>query len=217
MSLSSRRTKNYWCCGGWKQILVFAKKTSRQPTFTSSLTEYLSLWLKLWPFFRHIKSVWWKIPGWAEKVVLLMRHLKNRTHSRLLHEITSALCGYPIGKMEIRDSSQISTTAPIFQQYNYFRQNLEENVTFTFYFFSFASNFPCKILWDNKNIDANILIFQIPFSQCCWPRRKKLFWGFFLRCKHHCQNVIWNIKIFASISLLSHNILQGKFEVKLEK
>ena len=32
--------------------------------------------------------------------------------------------------------------APIFQQYNYFRQNLEENATFTFYFFSFASNFP---------------------------------------------------------------------------
>ena len=82
-------------------------------------------------------------------------------------------------KNGIRYSNQISTTAPIFLQFNYFRQNLEENVTFTFYFFSFASNFPCKILWDNKNIDANILIFQIPFSQCCWPRRKKLFWGFF--------------------------------------
>ena len=86
-------------------------------------------------------------------------------------------------KNGIRDSNQISTTAPIFLQFNYFRQNLEENVTFTFYFFSFASNFPCKILWDNKNIDANILIFQIPFSQCCWPRRKKLFWGFFLSIK----------------------------------
>ena len=89
-------------------------------------------------------------------------------------------------KNGIRDSNQISTTAPIFLQFNYFRQNLEENVTFTFYFFSFASNFPCKILWDNKNIDANILIFQIPFSQCCWPRRKKLFWGFFLSIKKIC-------------------------------
>ena len=49
-------------------------------------------------------------------------------------------------KNGIRDSNQISTTAPIFLQFNYFRQNLEENVTFTFYFFSFASNFPCKIL-----------------------------------------------------------------------
>ena len=34
----------------------------------------------------------------------------------------TALCGYPIVKMEIRDSSQISTTAPIFLLYNYFRQ-----------------------------------------------------------------------------------------------
>ena len=34
-----------------------------------------------------------------------------------------ALCGYPIAKMEIKDSSQISTRAPIFQQYNYIRQN----------------------------------------------------------------------------------------------
>ena len=56
------------------------------------------------------------------------------------------LCGYPHVKVSIRDLSQISATAPIFQQCNYFRQNSEENVTFTFYFFSFASNFPCKIL-----------------------------------------------------------------------
>ena len=77
----------------------------------------------------------------------------------------NALCGYPHVKVSIRDLSQISTAAPIFQLYIYFRQNLEENVTFTFYFFSFASNFPCKILWDNKNIDANICIFQIAFSQ----------------------------------------------------
>ena len=57
-----------------------------------------------------------------------------------------ALCGYPHVKVSIRDLCQISATSPIFQQYNYFRQNLEENVTFTFYFFSFGSNFPCKIL-----------------------------------------------------------------------
>ena len=44
-------------------------------------------------------------------------------------------------KRSIRALSQISTMAPIFQQYNYFRQNSEENVTFTFTFFSFASNF----------------------------------------------------------------------------
>ena len=73
--------------------------------------------------------------------------------------VYTALCGYPHVKVSIRELNQISTTAPIFQQYNYFRQNSEENVTFTFYFFSFASNFPYKVLWDNNNIDANICIF----------------------------------------------------------
>ena len=84
-------------------------------------------------------------------------------------------------KNGIRDSNQISTTAPIFLQFNYFRQNLEENVTFTFYFFSFASNFPCKILWNNKDIDANICIFQIAFSQWRAGLWKKLFWDVFLQ------------------------------------
>ena len=46
----------------------------------------------------------------------------------------NALCGYPHVKVSIRDLSQISTAAPIFQLYIYFRQNLEENVTFTFFF-----------------------------------------------------------------------------------
>ena len=47
-------------------------------------------------------------------------------------------------------------SAPIFQQYNYFRQNLEEKSLSLSIFISFASNFLCKILLDNKNIDANI-------------------------------------------------------------
>ena len=101
----------------------------------------------------------------------------------ILNRVYHCTMWLSFSKNGIRYSNQISTTAPILLQFNYFRQNLEENVTFTFYFFSFASNFPCKILWENKNIDANILIFQIPFSQCCWPRRKKLFWGFFLSIK----------------------------------
>ena len=94
---------------------------------------------------------------------------------------TDALCGHPHVKVSIRDLSQISTAAPIFQLYIYFRQNLEENVTFTFFFFSFASNFPCKILWNNKDIDANIFIFQIAFSQWRAGLSKKLFWDVFLR------------------------------------
>ena len=75
-------------------------------------------------------------------------------------------------------------SAPIFQQYNYFRQNLEEKSLSLSIFISFASNFLCKILLDNKNIDANIWIFQIPFSQ--WRGRlwKKLFWGFFWQWSH---------------------------------
>ena len=75
-------------------------------------------------------------------------------------------------------------SAPIFQKYNYFRQNLEEKSLSLSIFISFASNFLCKILLDNKNIDANIWIFQIPFSQ--WRGRlwKKLFWGFFWQWSH---------------------------------
>ena len=95
----------------------------------------------------------------------------------------NALWAKLLRKWEIGKFNKITSWPLIFWKILLFQMNLEENVTFTFYFFSFASNFPCKILWDNKNIDANILIFQIPFSQCCWPRRKKLFWGFFLSIK----------------------------------
>ena len=38
----------------------------------------------------------------------------------------SALCCYPHVKVEIRDSSQICTTAPIFSKSNYFRQKYLE-------------------------------------------------------------------------------------------
>ena len=38
----------------------------------------------------------------------------------------NALCSYPHVKVEIRDSSQISTTAPIFLLFNYFRQKYLE-------------------------------------------------------------------------------------------
>ena len=75
-------------------------------------------------------------------------------------------------------------SAPIFQQYNYFRQNLEEKLLSLSIFISFASNFLCKILWDNKNIDANIWIFQIPFSQWRGGLIKKLFWSFFWQWSH---------------------------------
>ena len=77
-------------------------------------------------------------------------------------------------------------SAPIFQQYNYFRQNSEKNVTFTFYFFSFASNFPCKILWDNKNIDANIFIFSNSIFTKMGAPDKKFILRFFSRHEVIC-------------------------------
>ena len=45
-----------------------------------------------------------------------------------------ALCGYPLVKMEIRDSSQISTTASIFSQYDYFRQTIWRLASVQFHF-----------------------------------------------------------------------------------
>ena len=98
-------------------------------------------------------------------------------------------------------------SAPIFQQYNYFRQNLEEKSLSLSIFISFASNFLCKILWDNKNIDANIWIFQIPFSQWRGGLIKKLFWGFFWQWSHLSLPKISTLTVppftfFAHISLI---------------
>ena len=74
--------------------------------------------------------------------------------------------------------------------------------------------------------------WDIYWQKTCWGCQIKLKFGtqvnhfvlkktpqnnFFIRGTHHCQNGIWNIQIFASIFLLSHNILQGKFEAKLKK
>ena len=46
----------------------------------------------------------------------------------------NALCSYPLVKMEIGDSSQISTTAPIFSQYDYFRQTIWRLASVQFHF-----------------------------------------------------------------------------------
>ena len=61
-----------------------------------------------------------------------VKEIINEKKQRTTSQCT--LCGYPHVKVSIRDLSQISTAAPIFQLYIYFRQNLEENVTFTFFF-----------------------------------------------------------------------------------
>ena len=81
--------------------------------------------------FASVCSCQWK---WKDVYALLSRRLVQKSTLKMGPVDTSddmnmlcktnfiALCGYPIVKMEIRDSSQISTTAPIFLLYNYFRQ-----------------------------------------------------------------------------------------------
>ena len=46
----------------------------------------------------------------------------------------TALCGYPLLKLEIRDSCHISTRAAIFFHYNYFRQTIWRLASVQFHF-----------------------------------------------------------------------------------
>ena len=96
---------------------------------------------------------------------------------------SNALCGYPHVKVSIRDLSQISTAAPIFQLYIYFRQNLEENVTFTFFFLvlpqiSLVKYYETikilmqifvyfKLHFHNEGLDCQKNYFEMFF--CDWP------------------------------------------------
>ena len=74
--------------------------------------------------------------------IKLWRHPSSHIHiitcsSLLLDqylELHNALCSYPLVKMEIGDSSQISTTAPIFSQYDYFRQTIWRLASVQFHF-----------------------------------------------------------------------------------
>ena len=85
--------------------------------------------------------------------------------------------------MSIRYLSQISTAAPIFQLYIYFRQNLEENVTFTFFFLvlpqiSLVKYYETikilmqifvyfKLHFHNEGLDCEKNYFEMFF--CDWP------------------------------------------------
>ena len=97
--------------------------------------------------------------------------------------VISALWAKLLRKWEIGKFNKITSWPLIFWKLLLFQMNLEENVTFTFYFFSFASNFPCKILWDNKNIDANIFIFSNSIFTMKGVRSKKVILRFFLKHK----------------------------------
>ena len=58
----------------------------------------------------------------------------NFTRKNPIWAGSNALCSYPLVKMEIGDSSQISTTAPIFSQYDYFRQTIWRLASVQFHF-----------------------------------------------------------------------------------
>ena len=83
------------------------------------------------------------------------------------HPDTNALCGYPIAKMEIKDSSQISTTAPIFLYYNYFRQNIWVNILVHFHFqYIFVDSTTNNIRFNSR-----------PCSRCLRTIRLQKVWG----------------------------------------
>ena len=170
--------------------------------------------------FRNDCHMWWISNSWNVPVVWKTMALDNiwrwRRQSFLSNII--ALCGYPIVKIEIRDSSQTSTTAPIFFLSIISDRNIWRLPAAQFHFWmifgyelitvycsswiykkSIAVQAVCRqdvnkivgtswtltskkhqIFCTMKKITKNICIFQIPFSQWCWPQWKMLFWGFFL-------------------------------------
>ena len=72
-------------------------------------------------------------------IQLRWRHLHLESKNMVLAELKSyhlstALCSYPLVKMEIGDSSQIFTTAAIFFQYDYFRQTIWRLASVQFHF-----------------------------------------------------------------------------------
>ena len=123
------------------------------------------------------------------RLLLLWVELNGYDHVVIIGWITIphiwiiALCGYPHVKVSIRDLSQISTAAPIFQLYIYFRQNLEENVTFTFFFLvlpqiSLVKYYETikilmqifvyfKLHFHNEGLDCQKNYFEMFF--CDWP------------------------------------------------
>ena len=69
----------------------------------------------------------------CDETVSYMVLLLKRCDNFPKEEIT-ALCNYPLVKMEIGDSSQIFTTAAIFSQYDYFRQTIWKLASVQFHF-----------------------------------------------------------------------------------
>ena len=138
---------------------------------------------------------------------------KLATRLRNLHCLI-ALCSYPHVNVEIRDLSQTFTTAPIFPQYNYFRQNIWGNIWFQFHFHKLkqyqASSSKSLhlilqwVVWGRVECCINkpkvkLQIFQKLFSdetgeENIWeifaPRtaaQMKLFFSSFFSARPHCS------------------------------
>ena len=109
-------------------------------------------YIKLWEFVQKWKTLRWKRKYVVQDVCGTRCHEKtvnDEFSARYGHHYggllpnTNALCGYPLLKLEIRDSCQISTTAAIFFLYDYFRQTIWRLASIQFYFW--------YIFWDQLN------------------------------------------------------------------
>ena len=74
-----------------------------------------------------------------------------------------ALCRYPHVQWSIRISNQSSTTAPIFQQSHYFRQNIWVNICVQFHFQ--VSIYICGTSWLSEHMND---IRHLPRTACLW-------------------------------------------------
>ena len=83
---------------------------------------------------------------------------------------STALCSYPLVKMEIQDSIQILTTAPIFLQSNYFRQNIWRSPAAQIHFWFMFGYELTTVYCSSKNckrISCNLSILQVGCEKNC--------------------------------------------------
>ena len=145
--------------GGEASPIGFPGKWKLQHVLLRALTSHFLIQKKTWK---------WLLPHCVEKKPLWC---------------PNALCGYPLVKMELDIQTRFLPRLPfscnsIISDKIWRKMSLSLSI-----FFSFASNFPCKILWDNKNIDANILIFSNSIFTMKGVRSKKVILRFFSKHK----------------------------------
>ena len=154
----------------------------------TSLTYVLKFIINFGHFFFEDDIQIWQNKAWvAPDAPYWLSDWKQCMCSRLQ---CIALCGYPIAKMEIKDSSQISTTAPIFLYYNYFRQNIWVNILVHFHFqYIFVDSTTNNIRFNSR-----------PCSRCwCYPSLSPIKEKF-----HKCPT-----HLVIPVALYPHSARQG--------